>query len=70
MIRSFLSLVYVSHGLQPCGGRAVCRINCLFCLANLTADPWHRKWMMGKEAGKVETASSLEDGENLVFHMP
>eukprot|EP00931_Biecheleriopsis_adriatica_P096456 TRINITY_DN7010_c0_g1_i1.p1 TRINITY_DN7010_c0_g1~~TRINITY_DN7010_c0_g1_i1.p1 ORF type:complete len:5389 (-),score=1202.56 TRINITY_DN7010_c0_g1_i1:94-16260(-) len=25
------------------------RINSLFCLANLTADPWHRKWMMAKE---------------------
>eukprot|EP00435_Cladocopium_sp_Y103_P017947 s637_g4.t1 len=29
------------------------RINCLFCLANLTADPWHRKWMMGKEVYEI-----------------
>lgn len=42
---------------------ARCRINCLFCLANLTADPWHRKWMMGKEArGRLKMAS-VEDGE-------
>ncbi|CAJ1426465.1 unnamed protein product, partial [Effrenium voratum] len=29
------------------------RINCLFCLANLTADPWHRRWMMGKEVYEI-----------------
>eukprot|EP00930_Biecheleria_cincta_P042926 TRINITY_DN29538_c0_g1_i1.p1 TRINITY_DN29538_c0_g1~~TRINITY_DN29538_c0_g1_i1.p1 ORF type:complete len:5332 (-),score=1004.55 TRINITY_DN29538_c0_g1_i1:66-16061(-) len=29
------------------------RINCLFALANLTADPWHRKWMMGKEVYEI-----------------
>ncbi|CAE8591234.1 unnamed protein product, partial [Polarella glacialis] len=29
------------------------RINCLFCLANLTADPWHRKWMMAKDVHEL-----------------
>ncbi|CAE7598102.1 unnamed protein product [Symbiodinium sp. CCMP2592] len=37
-------------------------INCLFCLANLTADPWHRKWMMGKEVYEIIWGYMQEPG--------
>ncbi|CAE7606026.1 unnamed protein product [Symbiodinium sp. CCMP2456] len=44
------------------------RINCLFCLANLTADPWHRKWMMGKEVYEIIWGYMQDPNYNIMWY--